>query len=62
MYCQVKQVWSKGIKRLRAVANRADQYLIGPNSLIAGVLRAELDGCECVREQQAMRAELFKKD
>lgn len=50
------------IARLRAVVARADQYLVGPNSLIRDVLRKELDECECVREVQAMRAELFRKD
>ncbi|QBI03279.1 hypothetical protein [Pseudoduganella albidiflava] len=49
------------IARLRAIAARADQYLIGPNSLIRDVLRRELDECACVQEQQRMREELFKK-
>lgn len=49
------------IARLRAVVNRADQYLIGPNGLIKDQLRKELDECACVQEQQRMRDELFKK-
>lgn len=50
------------IARLRAVVQRADQYLIGPNALVRDELRRELDECECVKEMQAMRAELFRKD
>jgi hypothetical protein len=49
------------IARLRSVVARADQYLIGPNSLIGEVLRAELDDCACVKEAHQMREELFRK-
>lgn len=50
------------ILRLRNVVCRADQYLVGPNSFLGDVLRKELDECECVKETQAMRQELFRKD
>lgn len=50
------------IARLRAVVLRADQYLIGPNALVRDQLRLELDECECVKEQQETRRELFRKD
>jgi hypothetical protein len=50
------------IARLRAVVTRADQYLVGPCSIIRDVLRSELDECACVQEMQQMRAELFRKD
>lgn len=51
------------IARLRAVAMRADQLLQGAdtNGMIRAELRRELDACECVREQQALRLDLFKK-
>lgn len=51
------------IARLRAVALRADQLLASSDSsgLIQRQLREELDECDCVQEQQAMRRELFAK-
>ncbi|GGY69879.1 hypothetical protein GCM10007387_59800 [Pseudoduganella albidiflava] len=45
------------IARLRSIATRAHQYLIGPDGLIEDVLRRELDECACVKEQQRVREE-----
>ncbi|QGZ42724.1 hypothetical protein IP92_05743 [Pseudoduganella flava] len=50
------------IARLRAVVNRADQYLESPSGFLGGVLRKELDDCACVQEERAKRLPALKKD